>query len=95
MDYSLEKNGKTLVAHLKGSLNAATAPKLEEELGAQLDGIEALVIDLAELESISSLGLRVLLTLYRHMEKQGSMRVENARGNVAEVFDVTGFAAIF
>lgn len=95
MDYSLEQNGKTLVAHLKGSLNATTAPELEKELVAQLDGIDELVIDLAELESISSLGLRVLLTLYRHMEKRGSMRIENARGSVAEVFEVTGFAAIF
>lgn len=95
MDYSVEKNGTTLVAKPCGALNATTAPELEDSLMPQLDGVSELVIDLADVNNISSMGLRVLLSLYRHMEKQGAMHVVNAQGNVADVFEMTGFSEVF
>ena len=78
-----------------GALNAITVPEVEDAFMAELDGAAELVMDLSELENISSMGLRLLLTLYRRMEKQGAMRIENAQGNVAEVLEMTGFAAVF
>lgn len=54
-----------------------------------------LVVDLSELNSVSSMGLRLLLTLYRRMEKQGAMRVVNAQGLVADALEMTGFAEVF
>lgn len=95
MDYSVEKNGASLVVKPCGALNATTVPELETALEPQLEGVTDLVIDLAELESISSMGLRLLLSLYRRMEKQGTMRVANAQGNVADVFEMTGFSEVF
>ena len=54
-----------------------------------------LVVDLSELNSVSSMGLRLLLTLYRRMEKQGAMRVVNAQGLVADALEMTGFVEVF
>ena len=95
MDCLLERDGAVLTAKPRGLLNAKTSPELEEMLESELDGVSELVMDLRDVENISSMGLRLLLSLYRRMEKQGAMRVVNARGNVADVFKATGFDAIF
>lgn len=49
-------------------------------------------MDFAELEYISSAGLRVLLIAIKQMKRQGSMRVINTNEMVKEIFEVTGFA---
>ena len=51
-----------------------------------------LTIDLADLEYISSAGLRTLLKMQKRMDRQGAMRIRNIRDNVREVLDMTGFA---
>lgn len=96
LDYEIRRDGKTLSVRASGALNATAAPKLEAALAGELDGADELVVDLGGLQVISSMGLRLLLSLYRRMEQQhGSMRVTNVSGQVRETFDVTGFADIF
>ena len=84
-----------LVVKPCGVFNAATAPEFEKSLVPEIGAASELIVDLADVENITSMGLRVLLSLYRHMEKQGAMRVVNAHGNVAEVLEVTGFSVVF
>ena len=85
-------NEKNLVVALEGRLDTTTAPQLEEELKNSLDGVTELVLDLGALEYISSAGLRVLLSAYKTMRGQGSMKITNANELVKEVFEVTGFS---
>ena len=49
-------------------------------------------MDFAELEYISSAGLRVLLIAIKQMKKQGSMKIVHSNEMVKEIFEVTGFA---
>ena len=86
--------GKELKIALEGRLDTTTAPQLEEEVKAGIEGIETLVFDIADLEYISSAGLRVLLAAQKIMNKQGSMVVKNVSEVIQEIFDVTGFADI-
>ena len=79
---------------IEGRLDTTTAPQLEAELKASLDGITSLTMDLSALEYISSAGLRVLLSAQKIMNKQGTMAVTGASETVMEVFDVTGFSDI-
>ena len=85
-------NEKNLVVALEGRLDTTTAPQREEELKNSLDGVTELVLDLGALEYISSAGLRVLLSAYKTMRGQGSMKITNANELVQEVFEVTGFS---
>ena len=85
-------NEKNLVVALEGRLDTTTAPQLEEELKNSLDGVTELVLDLGALEYISSAGLRVLLSAYKTIRGQGSMKITNANELVQEVFEVTGFS---
>lgn len=85
-------NNEELTITLGGRLDTVTAPSLEEELKASLEGIKELVLDFQALEYISSAGLRVLLMAQKTMNKQGSMVIRNVNETIAEVFEITGFA---
>ena len=87
------ENGKALFT-LAGRLDTTTAPELEQEVKASLDGVSELVIDMKELSYISSAGLRVLLLAQKVMNKQGSMTIRGANETVLEIFEVTGFSDI-
>ena len=63
-------------------------------LQGNLDGVTALVIDMAALEYISSAGLRVLLSAQKIMNKQGEMKVVHVNETIMEIFEVTGFSDI-
>ena len=87
-------NGSTLCIALEGRLDTTTAPELENELKASLNGVTELILDFEKLDYISSAGLRVLLSAQKIMTKQGSMKIIHVNEMVMEVFEVTGFADI-
>lgn len=89
-----QKNGAELTISLKGRLDTTTAPMLENELKAGLDGVESLVLDFAELSYLSSAGLRVLLIAQKQMSEQGKLVVRHVNESVMEIFEITGFSDI-
>ena len=86
--------GSTLNVVLSGRLDTITAPQLEAELKASLDGITELILDFQNLEYLSSAGLRVLLAAQKVMNRQGTMTVMQVSDTVHEIFEVTGFIDI-
>ncbi len=87
------QDGKAVLA-LSGRLDTTTAPELEQEVKATLDGADALTLDLEGLEYISSAGLRVVLTAQKAMAKRNGMKVIHVNETVMDVFEVTGFSDI-
>ena len=61
---------------------------------AIFDDTSDLIIDLENLEYVSSAGLRVILKAQKIMNDKGNMKVINVNDMVMEVFDITGFADI-
>jgi len=93
---TIEKNlnGTELTVTVTGRLDTTTAPGLEAEFKQNINGIEKLVLDFANLEYLSSAGLRVLLAAQKAMNKQGEMVIRNVNETVNEIFEVTGFIDI-
>jgi len=87
-------SGNELTVALTGRLDTTTAPELEKELKASLDGVAALTVDMGGLEYISSAGLRVMLSAQKLMAKQGAMKVTHVGETIMEIFEVTGFTDI-
>ena len=94
MNINKTLNDTEMTIALEGRLDTATAPDLEKELASSLAGVTALTLDFAELEYISSAGLRVLLTAQKTMNKQGSMKLIHVGEVIMEIFEVTGFSDI-
>ncbi len=95
MIIDIKKKQDKITMKVCGRLDTTTAPQLEEELGEELSGRKEVVLDFAELEYISSAGLRVLLSAHKTMKKQGGkLIVRNVNEEVREVFVITGFSEI-
>lgn len=94
MTYTIEQEGDSLMVRVAGHIDINSSPVLEDALNSRLDGIRSLTIDLAQVDYISSMGLRLLLALQKRMSKQGSMLVTNAGSAVLELFEETGFSDI-
>ena len=88
------KNENAMTIAVEGRIDTTTAPELEAELKASLDGVSELVLDFEKLDYISSAGLRVLLSAQKVMIKQGEMKVIHVNETVMEIFEVTGFSDI-
>jgi anti-sigma B factor antagonist len=89
---SLE-NGKLTIS-VSGRIDTKTAPELESCITSSLEGVNALIMDMKDVEYISSAGLRVLLIAQKAMNKQGDMKVTNVNEDIMEIFEVTGFSDI-
>ena len=87
-------DGTKLTAEIEGRIDTTTAPDLEDDLRASLDGITELVLDFGGVKYISSAGLRVLLSLHKQLSEQGEMKLTNVSEDVLEIFEVTGFSDI-
>ena len=77
---------------LQGRLDTVTAPALEAELQNVLPDTSTLVLDMANLEYISSAGLRVILKVQKVMSAKGTMKLTHVGESIMEVFDITGFS---
>ena len=94
MTIDKEINGTTITLSIGGRLDTSTAPELEAVINNDLNDASDLIINLENLEYVSSAGLRVILKAQKIMNDKGNMKVINVNDMVMEVFDITGFADI-
>ena len=94
MTIEIKRNAEETTIKLAGRLDTTTAPALDKTINEDIAGTKNLVLDVEELEYISSAGLRVLLGAQKKMQKIGSMKVINVCEEVMEVFEMTGFSDI-
>ena len=91
MNITKKQDGAKLTIAISGRVDTTTAPQLESEIKNAPAEMTDLVLDLSELEYISSAGLRVLLSAQKMMNSKGSMTVKGASEISMEIFEVTGF----
>jgi anti-anti-sigma factor len=89
--------GDVTILEVKGRIDSTTAPVLGEKLSSSLITPQRrLVLDLRQLEYISSAGFRVLLLAARRAEQAGARFVLcSVTGKVRQLFDVGGFLDLF
>ncbi len=89
----IQKTVKTVAAFsLAGRLDTITAPQLENALRDVFDNVDEVVFDLAELNYISSAGLRVLLSARKAMAQKGEVKLRHVNESILELIKVTGFS---
>ena len=95
LDIEVKKDGAEYTFLLDGRLDTITSPDLESKINEATPDADKLIMDLANLEYISSAGLRVLLGAVQAMDGKGDMVVCNLTQSVKEVFELTGFSRLF
>ena len=80
---------------LIGRLDTTTAADAEAHMVQAGERFETLILDMAQLEYVSSAGLRALKRVHVTMRRKGgSLMVKNVTKPVMEVFEITGFAGM-
>ena len=89
-DIRLGDKGEIIIS---GRFDASQAVKAETFMAALT---ESRIVDLGELQYISSLGLGVLLATQKRLMGTGhALKLVNVRGHVREVFHYSGFERVF
>lgn len=94
MIIEIVKGKEETVLMISGRLDTNTAPVLEKTIREDIRENATLVLDMKELEYISSAGLRVLLSAQKRMQRNGAMKLIHVCEIVKEVLELTGFADI-
>lgn len=97
MELASRKERGAVVIAVKGRINAVTAPDLENQISELMGGEDKfLIVNLSDLEYISSAGLRVILATAKKLKsEQGDIMIVGLQGTVKEVFELSGLYSIF
>jgi anti-anti-sigma factor len=90
-------SGGTLVLRLSGRLDAPGSEILENRLQAELrPGVANLILDLADVSYLSSVGLRVFIKAYKALSASGgALHLAGVGGYCANVLEIAGFGSAF
>jgi anti-anti-sigma factor len=96
MEIAFRESGPVTVVAIRGSVDGLTAGELSDALSGRVkEGRTRLVADFAEVEYISSAGLRALLGALKDARQQGGdFRLAAIRPDVQRVLDLSGFTSI-
>ena len=87
------KHGDELVIALSGRLDTITSTELLDAFSKEEVKEDVLVVDMKDLEYISSAGLRALLSMKKELADKGKkIEVHNLNAVCSEVFRVTGMS---
>ena len=97
MNTIINNEGDISIISLTGSLDTNTSKEAEDQINKLIEeGSIKLLIDLTDLDYISSSGLRILLSTSKKLKSlRGEMRICGLNETVNEVFEISGFTMIF
>lgn len=97
MKVSIKKEGAETVVSIDGRLDTVNAAEFQQKMDDMADADAAHVtVDCAGMEYISSSGLRAFISLLKRAGRLGGkVTVKNLSSSAREVFDMTGFSALF
>lgn len=95
MNITLINKGSEGELVLAGRLDANSAPEAEEIFKQMIERFDNVVLNMKQLEYISSAGLRVIKIIHMGMKKKnGELKLINVQKMVMEVFEMVGFAGL-
>ena len=97
MEVLINEEGGALVCTLRGRLDTPSSQEVMRQIQPLLDQADReIILDCAELEYISSSGLRILLTIRKETgRKGGKLVIRGIRETIRQVFLMTGFYNLF
>ena len=96
MDISEDRKADAVILALSGKLDATTAKTFEDRiLGVINGGTQRLVVDLSQLDYVSSSGLRVFILAAKRLQTvDGKIVLCSLKDHVRQVFDLAGFSSM-
>lgn len=92
-----DRQESVVIVGLQGRMDSSTSRIVEEKMLGLIDrGENQLVVDCAQLDYISSAGLRVFLMAAKRLtQAKGKIVLATLNDDIKQVFDLTGFSSLF
>ncbi|MBO4396084.1 MAG: STAS domain-containing protein [Eubacterium sp.] len=88
MKLTVSNEGTTHIIAIEGWLDTKTSTELAEQLEKVPEDAGELILDVKEMEYISSAGLRQIVTAYKQMN--GHMKIRGIRPEILDVMKMAG-----
>lgn len=97
MTFDVKNDNNTWTGIFKGRLDTIAAAQLAKDMQPLIDHADqSIVLDCAQLEYISSSGLRQFLLLRKAVEqKGGKLVIYHINDELRNIFTITGFISLF
>jgi anti-anti-sigma factor len=92
-----EEHGRILIVSPEGRIDTLSSKVIQDELLSCIEqGSMQIIIDLSKIDYISSMGLRVFIVAQKLLKpKKGELVISNIKPLLRQVFDISGFTALF
>ncbi|MBI4978579.1 MAG: STAS domain-containing protein [Spirochaetes bacterium] len=97
MNLKTSDHGNVKIVHLEGKLDVNLSIEIESEFEKMIDaGVTRMVLDLKQVEYLSSSGLRIFISAMRKLkEKKGRLVLCNVTPMVKKIFKIVELEDIF
>ena len=94
MEINKTTENSVATVFISGEVDSTNVMEFENELKSMVEGEAKVVIDLEELEYVSSAGLRVFLLIQKMFGQGDALTIINVNEEVDDIFKVTGFSKL-
>jgi anti-sigma B factor antagonist len=96
MDIKIEKNGVVQVVSINGELDSTTTPAAQEKIIVLAVPGARILMDMSQVQYMSSAGLRMFLLMYRtFVGKGGKVVLVGLSSDLSDTMSMTGFLDFF
>ena len=96
MQVKFKRLDATLVITVVGRIDSYTSSVLAEALSANLKNSVNVIFNFADVDYISSAGIRLMLQTRKHtLTQNGTIMIKDANDDVKAVFAITGVTRLF
>jgi anti-sigma B factor antagonist len=97
MSVNVETHKRVAVVTVKGRVDSSNAGEFDKKLQDLInEGSANIILDMGEVEYMSSAGLRAVVSALREAKKKrGDVRLAAPSARVAEVFELAGLRPLF
>ena len=94
MNIKTTKENNVTTITIDGRLDTMTSPELTEEINKVAPESNKIILDVSQLEYISSAGIRALVTAHKLIAGKDGFTVKSPNENVIEIIKLTGLTAV-
>jgi anti-sigma B factor antagonist len=96
MNVNINTRNGIVIITIAGSIDSKTAGELQSQIMGQVMGAQKVIIDFAQVDYLSSAGLRLLLMVYRQLKAhEGIVVLTGLSEEIQDVMSMTGFINFF
>lgn len=96
MEIQTTEHKRVTVLRVSGRIDSSTANQFDEEVMGLIEGGQKnLVLDMAQVDFLSSAGLRTLVSARKAVGGGGAIRLANPSQRVVDTLDIAGLDVLF